>query len=627
MTATPPPSTLAPHRLAGGVIRVFGDLRFHADAEILALAFAADGSVWSVEEQGILRCWDAATGQQRDWRFLSELETLWAFNSTAQVLASASDDLVLWDVASGQQLLALEQPSWVTALSFLKDTFLLATGHDDGLVCLWDTDEQGLVREFWGNHEAISALAFSPDGSRLAIASEDRSVSIYDVARGRLQGTLKGHTDRIQALAWHPQGQRLVSAGWDTTARVWDPHRFEPIILLNSHASQVTALAFSPDGELLVSADSDALLHVWEFGSNRVRHFLEGHRDTIACLAFRADGQALVSGGGDRVIHLWDVRQGKASLGRSDFAPGVDLSGWRRNWTALAVHPEATQVASSHGPGLEVWDPTSADALFQVQTEAHLHSVTYSPDGCWIAGGGSDARVRLWAVEDGQLHNILEAEVLTEPVTALSFAPDSARLASAGATGTAIWIWDVASGEPMLLIPDALDGCTVESLAFHPQGRFLAAGGIDWLATGGSDGAVSVWDLEERCEIATFGGGSTALTFHPAGRWLASASLTRTVCVWDLEAQHLAMELIGHEDTVTCVAYSPDGRWLASGSDDRTVRLWDADTGLPVSFTDLNTQVKGLCFSPDGRYLFTGNGNTTCYQLEVQRLLTENADG
>jgi hypothetical protein len=35
----------------------------------------------------------------------------------------------------------------------------------------------------------------------------------------------------------------------------------------------------------------------------------------------------------------------------------------------------------------------------------------------------------------------------------------------------------------------------------------------------------------------------------------------------------------------------------------------------------LDTPIKALCFSPDGRYIFTGNGNTTSYQLEIDRLL------
>jgi WD40 repeat protein len=149
----------------------------------------------------------------------------------------------------------------------------------------------------------------------------------------------------------------------------------------------------------------------------------------------------------------------------------------------------------------------------------------------------------------------------------------------------------------------------------------LASGGIDWLATGGSDGAVLLWDIAERCEVATFPGGSTCVAFHPSGRWLASASLVNSVCVWDVETGQLDAEWLGHEDAITCLAYSPDGRWLASGGDDRTVRLWETATGKLVAVTDLHTPIKVLAFSPDSRSLFTSNGNLTCYQLDVQRLL------
>jgi WD40 repeat protein len=151
----------------------------------------------------------------------------------------------------------------------------------------------------------------------------------------------------------------------------------------------------------------------------------------------------------------------------------------------------------------------------------------------------------------------------------------------------------------------------------------LAVGGIDWLATGGSDGAVHVWDVARPARRLTLRGGARGLAFHPAGRLLAAASLVRTVRVWDVRSGRLLRELAGHDDAVNCVAYSPDGRRLASAADDHTVRLWDAESGALLGVTELDTQVKALGFTPDGRSLYTGNGNTSCYQLKVQWLLND----
>jgi WD40 repeat protein len=193
-------------------------------------------------------------------------------------------------------------------------------------------------------------------------------------------------------------------------------------------------------------------------------------------------------------------------------------------------------------------------------------------------------------------------------------------LASASREGLEVWLWRTADGEPTLLIPDALDGCAVEALAFHPAGKLLAVGGVDWLATGGTDGAISLWDIEGRCEVATFLEGCTALAFDPSGARLASAALTQSICIWDVATGKLAQELTGHDSTVTCLAYSPDGQWLATGSDDHTLRLWDAQ-GEERAVIEVDSRVTALAFAPDGRHLFTAHANTTCGKVAISALL------
>src|SRR5262245_54859803 len=148
-TAPPSPSPL--------VHRVFGEPRFHTDGDIAAVAFAADGSLWSIDEAGVLRHW-SADGMQLDRYFLSYLETLWCFGPGAGLLASGNDDLLLWDVQGGQLIHRIEQLSWVTAIAFSPDGKTLASGHDDGSVRFWDAATQKFRGQIQAHPKAVSAI-------------------------------------------------------------------------------------------------------------------------------------------------------------------------------------------------------------------------------------------------------------------------------------------------------------------------------------------------------------------------------------------------------------------------------------------------------------------------------------
>src|SRR5437764_8180221 len=123
--AVPPPSNRSGDFPRARVRRSFGEPRFHTDSELAALAYSANGLLWSIEEAGWLRCW-SGDGRQLRQVLLSDLETLWLFSPDAAWLASASDDVTLWDAAQGEQIASIQQLSWVTALAFTPDKSMLA---------------------------------------------------------------------------------------------------------------------------------------------------------------------------------------------------------------------------------------------------------------------------------------------------------------------------------------------------------------------------------------------------------------------------------------------------------------------------------------------------------------------
>jgi WD40 repeat protein len=599
--AAMPPQTLSR-------TKIFGEPQLHTDGEILALAFAPDGTLWSVEDPGVLRHWNARNGQQLLWHSLSDMETLWCFSDDTRILITASDDLSFWDTSSGQVLTALALPSWASALACHPDPSHVATGHDDGTIRYWDASGHQLLHVLTGSKESVSALAFSRDGNLLAAAHEDRIINLWDLAQGKMLGRFVGHADRIPALAWHPSGQFLVSAGWDRTARVWDVRTQQAVMLLNSHAAQVSAMAFSRDGNWLACADSALSVHVWDFVKKRVTHVLKGPQSEIFSLAFSADGKRLAAGG-DHVIHVWDTQTGQPLAGSKPR---------QATRASLALSPDGARLASNGG-GLapRVWNIATQKPEVILEEKLPVHDVVYSPSGSLLAAA-CEQHVRVWQAATGK--SVLIVDGPEDPTTSVAFSRDGSLLAGASATGLSVWLWRVADGEPVLLIPDALDGCTSQTLAFHPKLPLLAVGGIDWMATGGSNGAISLWDYEKRHEVATFLGGTVSIAFHPSGSRLASTSLEASICIWDIDSQQLLFEFSSHDGPVSCLAYSADGKWLATGGEDRTIRVWNEE-GDECGCQEIDSQPNSLAFSPDGQFLYSANANGTCYQLKVADLL------
>src|SRR5262245_40584028 len=114
----------------------------------------------------------------------------------------------------------------------------------------------------------------------------------------------------------------------------------------------------------------------------------------------------------------------------------------------------------------------------------------------------------------------------------------------------------------------------VNCLVFDRDGR--------WLASGGADNSIRIWDLKSGLELRALLGHQSwvrSLAVSNNSELLASGSNDRTIKLWNVSSGRETVALKGHEGAVEAVLFSPDDRWIASGSSDTTTRIWDPASG------------------------------------------------
>src|SRR5262245_5091037 len=336
---------------------------------------------------------------------------------------------------------------------------------------------------------ALSAVALSPDGKTLAISGGDDAIRLLETATGKELQALRGQTFQT-GLIFSRDGKTLVTADSIGTLRLWDiaggkeVRRFGVRRPPNTQPSRVSAMVWSPDERTLWAVDGMSVRQWLPVAGLELRTVNLAPAQALA-VGISADGNTLYTAAADGTVRVWDVAKNQE----------------RRRFSLPAPRPT---------PGI-----------------ANEGAVAFSPDARYVAVSDNppDSSLKIFDTDNGKLVRSIATGV-NRPV-GLAFAPNGKALAATLSTGGAV-IWGLASGQELRRFEIVSAFVQRGHLAFSADGKFLACGGIDQ--------CVRLWDVPADAEIGA---------------------------------------LPGHQGGVQALAFAADGDLLVSGGTDRTLRLWN----------------------------------------------------
>ena len=311
---------------------------------------------------------------------------------------------------------------YVTALAWSSQGEILAASSAAGEVIVWENRK--LITLQTATNQAVNCLAFSHNGKYLAIGGQDGKVKIW--CENQLITTLENAPIWVDQLAWsYTNNQLAFSLG--PYVQIWDADTLEVVVTLNFNDSSILGIDWRKDGKYL-AINGYKGVKIWSTQDWNAEPFIFSIPSVSITTIWSPDGEYLASGNMDRTLTVLQWENPDPWVMRGFPGKIRQLA-----WSDLKTATGAPILAASSVEGIVAWEKSVDESV------------------------GWEARI---------LTNHVDI------IQAISFAPQSLILASAGADGW-LCLWDE-NQEVSQILTDTEAGFS--TLSWHSQGQLLAAG-------------------------------------------------------------------------------------------------------------------------------------------------------
>ncbi|MFN2493748.1 MAG: WD40 repeat domain-containing protein, partial [Pyrinomonadaceae bacterium] len=631
------------------------------------IGFTSEGRIVTVGDT--IKVWDVATGQ--------EVRTLGAASldvsgftggeggaslspdgkQLGRVETDATPSVKVWDLATGREVRTVELPNEVISaveVVFTSDGRLLSSGVVDKQIKLWDLTAKRGERKLGQTTNEHAPLRFSRDGQQL-IRVEGYSVRRWNISTGQELPALNVPNSGLSSgevgafVGFSEDGKRFASGGFDTPTILWEAETAKQLLKMSGRTNMAYKVRFSADGTQLSSGGRTR----WDLRTGRGLRITPGPSDRKIGLP-SPDGRLIAAFGlNSNSVSILEMPTGKqlqtltpgggGVVQQVDFSPDgamlvvtYGMDELQRQKPTMGFGQSATAIENQ----AKIWDVKTGRELRTLMLGHTATEAGFSADGRTVATLGHLGQISLWDTATG---NKLR-DLTSSPLASLGGLGNMAGMGNLGSLGS-ISPGSVPGSSPgksgskntkqmpsIPGMPNMADitammtnmmgsmsagtmGRTVTSVAFSPDGKTLATGGVEsksnfdqiisaQMGQAGQKrsrnqqaldpddfmknmkveaiGQVILWDVATGREVGALKGhgkGVTQVAFSRDGNLLASSSSDNSIRIWDVATQRELRTLTGHTTNIDSMDFSPDSRLLASASDDGGTFLWDTKTG------------------------------------------------
>jgi hypothetical protein len=292
------------------------------------------------------------------------------------------------------------------------------------------------------------------------------------------------YTLPVTSVSFTHDGKALIVGGYHELT-VWNPEDGKLIRRIKNVGQRTYGLALSPDGKILAAACGapgrlgEARLYNPETGE--LLKVLGATSDVVLDVAFNPQGDRLAVASADGVLRIFEVASGKTQLTITSHSDWV---------TAVAWNADGSQLASaSRDKTAKILDAKTGELLVTYSGHGEpVKGVAFHPDGKEVFSSGNDKKIHRWKIADAKK----SADI--------GFGGEVFKLSRGGEFLFAT------SADKTVRQFDAKSHKQIRSLSGHQDWAISVAyhAATKRLASGGFDGEIRVWNVDDGKPITTF---------------------------------------------------------------------------------------------------------------------------